>query len=77
MSDGSQGSWGRVGSCGALAALGRGEWRPSAAFRRCFHWEHEEKAGEAHAETASLSVEGRAAPFPVGGTGPVGTRQSS
>ena len=68
------GVWTAVGHCLHWV---RGEWRPSVEFRRCFHYEHEEKAGESHAETVSFSVERSAAPFLVGGTGPVGTRQSS
>ncbi|XP_070320251.1 exocyst complex component 2 isoform X2 [Odocoileus virginianus] len=55
----------------------KGEWKPSGELRPCFCREHEQKAGEARAEAASFSVEGRAAPFPVFGTGPVCTRQSS
>lgn len=66
--------WTAVGHC--LRWVG-GEWRPSGEFRPCFRREHKQKAGGARAEAASFSVEGRAAPFPVFGTGPVYTRQSS
>lgn len=63
-SDDKPGLVGRVDGCGALRALGQGECRPSGEPRPCSYREHEEEAGEAHAE-AALSVEGRAAPFPA------------
>lgn len=61
------GAWTAVGRCGLWA---RGECRPSGEPRPCSHREHEEGAGEAHAEAAPFSVEGTAAPFPACGRGP-------